>query len=100
MQGLSRLNNPKVSTDVIIITDGRCNRECKNLAKEAEAIRGMGHGVNIFAVGVAQARECELDIISGKSSGTKAYGLSGMKSFEMMAEKVMEEAQASDKKCV
>ncbi|KAF6017684.1 hypothetical protein EB796_002945 [Bugula neritina] len=98
-QGESRINNPDVSTDVIIITDGRCNTDCKNLAKEADAIRAMGQGVNVFAVGVAEARECELDILSGKTPQS-SFGLDGMKYFKEMAESVMAKAQSTPEKCV
>ena len=88
-----------MSTDVIIITDGRCNVKCKTLAKEADAIRAMGQGVNVFAVGVAAARECELDIISGKAPKS-SFGLNGMKYFKEMAESVMEKARKMPNKCV
>lgn len=93
------MNDPKVSTDVIIITDGRCNVDCKNLAKEADAIRAMGNGVNLFAVGVSNARECELDIISGKAPKS-SFGLDGMKYFKKMAESVMAKAKSMPNKCV
>jgi len=98
-KGASRLNNKDVATDVIIITDGRCNMECDTLAKESDSIRAMGQGVNVFAVGVADARECELDIMSGKSPQS-SFGLDGMKYFKQMAESVMAKAQASPNKCV
>ena len=88
-----------MSTDVIIITDGRCNVKCKTLAKEADAIRAMGQGVNVFAVGVAAARECELDIISGKAPKS-SFGLNGMKYFKEMAQSVMEKARKTPNKCV
>ena len=98
-KGASRLNSKDVATDVIIITDGRCNVECDTLAKESDAIRSMGQGVNVFAVGVADARECELDIMSGKTPKS-SFGLDGMKYFKQMAESVMAKAQASPNKCV
>ena len=99
IQGMSRLNNPEVSTDVIVITDGRCNNNCKDLAKEADAIRSMGHGVNLFAVGVASAKECELDIISGKQPKS-SFGLDGMNSFKQLAEAIINKARSLPGKCV
>jgi len=97
-KGSSRLNNPKVSTDVIVVTDGQCNRNCRVLGSEANAIRKMGHGVNVFAMGVANARACELEIVTGKGS-SMAYGLGDFRNFDRFATAVKEIAEESDKKC-
>jgi len=97
-KGSSRLNNPKVSTDVIIVTDGQCNQNCRVLGSEANAIRKMGNGVNVFAMGVANARACELEIITGKGS-SMAYGLGDFRNFDRFATAVKEIAQENDKKC-
>ena len=42
------MNNAKVATDVIVVTDGQCNQNCRVLGSEANAIRKMGHGKRIF----------------------------------------------------
>jgi len=97
-KGSSRLNDPKVSTDVILITDGQCNRNCRVLGSEANAIRKMGHGVNVFAMGVANARACELEIVTGKGSNM-AYGLGDFRNFDRFATAVKEISEESDKKC-
>ncbi|XP_067951890.1 collagen alpha-1(XIV) chain-like [Watersipora subatra] len=97
-KGSSRLNNAEVSTDVIVITDGQCNINCRILGTEANAIRKMGHGVNLFAMGVANARACELEIITGKGS-TMAYGLGDFRNFDRFATAVKEIAQENASKC-
>jgi len=97
-KGSSRLTNPKVSTDVIVVTDGQCNRNCRVLGTEANAIRKMGHGVNVFAMGVANARACELEIMTGKGS-SMAYGLGDFRNFDRFATAVKEIAQENAKKC-
>ena len=43
------MNNAKVATDVIVVTDGQCNQNCRVLGSEANAIRKMGHGKRIFS---------------------------------------------------
>lgn len=55
-------------------------------------------GVNVFAMGVAKARACELEIISGKGDNI-AYGLGDFQNFDRFATAVKEIAQESDKKC-
>lgn len=98
-QGMSRLKDERVSTDVIMITDGRCNVYCDDLATEADAVRVMGHGVNLLAVGVAAAREYELDIISGKELQS-SFELDGMKNFRDLADFIIKSTHSSPNKCV
>ena len=55
-------------------------------------------GVNVFAMGVANARACELEIVTGKGSNM-AYGLGDFRNFDKFATAVKEIAQENDKKC-
>ena len=50
------MNNAKVATDVIVVTDGQCNQNCRVLGSEANAIRKMGHGKRIFSSGTRWLR--------------------------------------------
>ncbi|XP_013404827.1 uncharacterized protein LOC106169765 isoform X2 [Lingula anatina] len=97
-QGVSRLNNSDTATHVFFITDGRCNRRCSQLAEEADKLRAM-EGVQVFAVGIDNARLCELEIITGKGSDL-AYGLRDFSQFEQFAEAVQEMASQKPNKCV
>ena len=52
----------------------------------------------MFAMGVANARACELEIVTGKGSNM-AYGLGDFRNFDRFATAVKEIAQENDKKC-
>lgn len=55
-------------------------------------------GVNLFAMGVANARACELEIITGKGTNM-AYGLGDFRNFDRFSTAVKEIAQESSDKC-
>ena len=55
-------------------------------------------GVNLFAMGVANARACELEIITGKGT-SMAYGLGDFRNFDRFATAVKEIAQENASKC-
>lgn len=55
-------------------------------------------GVNVFAMGVAKARACELEIVTGKGN-TMAYGLGDFQNFDRFATAVKEIAQENASKC-
>ncbi|XP_013404798.1 collagen alpha-1(XXII) chain-like [Lingula anatina] len=96
----SRLNDTDASTHVIVITDGRCNRGCQSLADEADKLRKMGpNGVQLFALGVDNARACELEIITGKGSDM-AFGLNDFTEFEKFATAVRDEAENQNSGCI
>ncbi|XP_013404826.1 uncharacterized protein LOC106169765 isoform X3 [Lingula anatina] len=97
-KGVSRLNNPDTATHVFVITDGRCNRGCSQLAEEADKLRAM-KGVQLFAMGIDNARACELEIITGQGSDL-AYGLNDFNQFEQFAQAVQEKASQEPNKCV
>ncbi|XP_013404799.1 uncharacterized protein LOC106169743 [Lingula anatina] len=97
-QGVSRLNNPDTATHVFVITDGRCNIGCSQLAEEADKLRAM-EGVQVFAMGIDNARACELEIITGRGSDL-AYGLSDFSQFEQFAKAVRERASQEPNGCI
>lgn len=55
-------------------------------------------GVNLVALGVAKARACELEIITGEGSNV-AYGLGDFRNFDRFSTAVKEIAQESADKC-
>ena len=56
-------------------------------------------GVNLFAMGVGNARACELEIISGKGSSL-AFGMGDFGNFERFAAVVKDLAQENESRCV
>lgn len=52
----------------------------------------------MFAMGVANARACELEIVTGQGNNL-AYGLGDFRNFDRFALAVKEIAQESDSKC-
>lgn len=52
----------------------------------------------MFAMGVANARACELEIITGQGT-SMAYGLGDFRNFDRFATAVKEIAQESPDKC-
>ena len=52
----------------------------------------------MFAMGVAKARACELEIITGKGT-SMAYGLGDFRNFDRFATAVKEIAEENASKC-
>jgi len=95
----SRLNDPETSTHVIVVTDGNCNQGCHELESEAKKLRETGPGVQLFALGVSNARACELDIITGNGADL-AFGVSDFNSFESFAKSMKEVANDEFNGCI
>lgn len=95
----SRLNDPDTSTHVIVVTDGQCNQGCQELKSEAKKLREAGPGVQLFALGVSNARACELDIITGNGADL-AFGVSDFNSFQSFAKSMREVAKDEFKGCI
>ena len=72
---------------------------CQNLRAEAKKLREMGPGVQLFALGVSNARACELDIITGNGADL-AFGVSDYNSFESFAKAMREVAMEEYNGCI
>ena len=59
----------------------------------------MGPGVQLFALGVSNARACELDIITGNGADL-AFGVSDYNSFESFAKAMREVAKEEYNGCI
>lgn len=72
---------------------------CQSLKSEAKKLREMGPGVQLFALGVSNARACELDIITGNGADL-AFGVSDYNSFESFAKAMRQVAKDDYNGCI
>ena len=72
---------------------------CQNLKSEAKKLRETGPGVQLFALGVSNARACELDIITGNGADL-AFGVSDFNSFESFAKAMKDVAKNEFNGCI
>ena len=73
---------------------------CDTLDTEAMALRDLGPGVQLFALGVSSgARACELDIITGNGADL-AFGVSDFNTFETFAKAMGQVAKDEFNGCI
>jgi len=68
------------------------------LRQEADKLRAMGPGVQVFAFGIGEADCDELELIRGKDTGA-VFGLKDYDFFEKLADAVKEEVNKNPDAC-